>query len=68
MREASVEAGVLSVAYREYGPADGWPCIMGHGFPYDVHAYAEVGPALRTTVSELERILGQIPGGPRGDL
>ncbi|SDZ24939.1 transcriptional regulator, IclR family [Jannaschia faecimaris] len=29
---------------------------------------AEVGPALRTTVSELERILGQIPGGPRGDL
>lgn len=28
----------------------------------------EVGPALRTTVSELERIMGQTPGGSRGDL
>ena len=46
MREATVTAGVLEVAYREYGDPDGWPCIMGHGFPYDVHAYGEVGPAL----------------------
>jgi pimeloyl-ACP methyl ester carboxylesterase len=37
----SIEAGVLSIAYEEYGPADGWPCIMGHGFPYDIHAYDE---------------------------
>lgn len=28
----------------------------------------QVGPALRTTVSELERILGHAPGPPRGDL
>jgi pimeloyl-ACP methyl ester carboxylesterase len=39
-------AGPLSIAYLEYGPALGWPCIMGHGFPYDVHAYVEVAPIL----------------------
>ena len=42
----SVTAGVLRVAYLEWGAADGWPCILGHGFPYDVHAYAEVAPRL----------------------
>ena len=42
----TVLAGVLSVAYQEYGPAGGWPCILGHGFPYDVHAYAEAAPIL----------------------
>ena len=41
-----IDAGVLRVAYLEQGPADGWPCILCHGFPYDVHAYAEVAPAL----------------------
>jgi pimeloyl-ACP methyl ester carboxylesterase len=41
-----IEAGGLSVAYLEYGPAAGWPCILGHGFPYDVHAYAEAAPIL----------------------
>ena len=46
MEEKTVEAGVLRIAYREYGPADGWLCILGHGFPYDVHAYAEVAPML----------------------
>ena len=29
----TIRAGVLDIAYEEYGPADGWPCIMGHGFP-----------------------------------
>ena len=46
MEEKTVDAGVLRIAYREYGPADGWPCVLGHGFPYDVHAYAEVAPML----------------------
>lgn len=46
MQAKCVTAGVLEVAYHEYGPADGWPCIMGHGFPYDVHAYAEAAPIL----------------------
>jgi pimeloyl-ACP methyl ester carboxylesterase len=41
-----IDAGVLRVAYLEQGPADGWPCILCHGFPYDVHAYAEVAPVL----------------------
>lgn len=46
MEEKTITAGVLQVAYREYGPADGWPCVMGHGFPYDAHAYAEAAPML----------------------
>jgi len=46
MEEKFIDAGVLRIAYREYGPTDGWPCILGHGFPYDVHAYAEVAPML----------------------
>jgi pimeloyl-ACP methyl ester carboxylesterase len=37
----TINAGVLSVAYLEYGRASGWPCILGHGFPYDVHAYSD---------------------------
>lgn len=39
MKLKSVHAGVLDVAYQEYG--DGWPCIMLHGFPYDVLAFSE---------------------------
>jgi pimeloyl-ACP methyl ester carboxylesterase/GNAT superfamily N-acetyltransferase len=42
----TIDAGVLRVAYEEHGPADGWPCILGHGFPYGVDAYAEVAPIL----------------------
>jgi len=46
MEEKFIEAGVLRVAYHEYGPSEGWPCILGHGFPYDAHAYAEAVPLL----------------------
>ncbi len=46
MEMKTIDAGVLNVTYLDYGPSDGWPCIMGHGFPYDVHAYSEVAPAL----------------------
>jgi pimeloyl-ACP methyl ester carboxylesterase len=42
----TINAGVLSIAYQEYGPASGWPCILGHGFPYDVHAYDQAAPIL----------------------
>ena len=42
----TINAGVLEIAYQEYGPAEGWPCLMEHGFPYDVHAYAQVAPIL----------------------
>lgn len=41
METKYIEAGVLNVAYREYGPADGWPVILCHGFPYDVETYTE---------------------------
>jgi len=41
-----IRAGVLEVAYVTAGPADGWPCILGHGFPYDVHAYDEAAEIL----------------------
>ncbi len=46
MQEKRTRAGQLDIAYREYGASDGWPCILSHGFPYDVHAYAEVAPLL----------------------
>jgi pimeloyl-ACP methyl ester carboxylesterase len=41
-----VTAGVLEIAFHDYGAADGWPCILSHGFPYDVHAYSEAAPIL----------------------
>jgi pimeloyl-ACP methyl ester carboxylesterase len=41
-----VEAGVLSVGYVEAGPADGPAVILLHGWPYDIHAFAEVVPIL----------------------
>jgi len=41
-----VDAGALSVAYVEDGPRDGWPVVLSHGFPYDIHAYDEVVPEL----------------------
>jgi len=41
-----IRAGVLDVAYFEAGPAEGPPVFLMHGFPYDIHAYAEVTPLL----------------------
>jgi pimeloyl-ACP methyl ester carboxylesterase len=41
-----VEAGVLSVGYAEAGPADGPPVLLLHGWPYDIHSYADVAPLL----------------------
>jgi len=42
----SIDAGVLAVAYVELGDASGWPVVLLHGFPYDIHAYDVVAPAL----------------------
>jgi pimeloyl-ACP methyl ester carboxylesterase len=42
----TIDTGLLSIAYLEYGSASGWPCIMGHGFPYDAHAYDQAAPIL----------------------
>jgi pimeloyl-ACP methyl ester carboxylesterase len=41
-----VRAGVLDVAYAEMGPADGPVVILLHGWPYDIHSYEDVAPAL----------------------
>ena len=41
-----VRAGVLDIGYHDSGPAGGPPVVLMHGFPYDVHAYAEVAPLL----------------------
>jgi pimeloyl-ACP methyl ester carboxylesterase len=41
-----VKAGVLNVSYGEVGPANGAPVILLHGWPYDIHAFEQVGPLL----------------------
>jgi pimeloyl-ACP methyl ester carboxylesterase len=41
-----IDAGVLDVAYFESGPESGTPVFLMHGFPYDIHTYAEVAPLL----------------------
>ena len=42
----TVKTKVLKIAFLEEGSAAGWPVILAHGFPYDVHAYDEVAPRL----------------------
>lgn len=41
-----VDAGLLRTSYAELGPASGRPVILLHGWPYDIHAFAEVAPLL----------------------
>ena len=41
-----VETDVLNIAYYEAGPATGPEVILLHGFPYDIHTYADVAPIL----------------------
>jgi pimeloyl-ACP methyl ester carboxylesterase len=41
-----VDAGLLRVGYAEAGPADGRAVVLLHGWPYDIHSYAEVTPLL----------------------
>jgi pimeloyl-ACP methyl ester carboxylesterase len=41
-----INAGVLNIAYAEAGPADGPPVILLHGWPYDIHSFVDVTPAL----------------------
>lgn len=41
-----VNAGLLSVGYVEYGPANDPAVVLIHGWPYDVYSYADVGPLL----------------------
>src|SRR5688572_2535280 len=41
-----IAAGLLNVGYAEVGPAVGPAVILLHGWPYDIHSYAEVAPLL----------------------
>ncbi|CAN7274904.1 alpha/beta hydrolase [Pseudoduganella sp. LjRoot289] len=41
-----IDAGLLNVGYAEAGPADGKPVILLHGWPYDIHAFADAAPIL----------------------
>jgi pimeloyl-ACP methyl ester carboxylesterase len=41
-----IDAGALNVGYVEEGPADGKAVILLHGWPYDIHSFAEVTPLL----------------------
>jgi pimeloyl-ACP methyl ester carboxylesterase len=41
-----IDAGVLNVGYVEAGPASGPAVFLVHGWPYDIHAFADVAPML----------------------
>jgi pimeloyl-ACP methyl ester carboxylesterase len=41
-----IDAGLLNVGYAEAGPLDGAPVLLLHGWPYDIHSFAEVTPLL----------------------
>jgi pimeloyl-ACP methyl ester carboxylesterase len=41
-----IDAGVLNTAYYEEGRADGPVVVLLHGFPYDIHSFADVAPQL----------------------
>jgi pimeloyl-ACP methyl ester carboxylesterase len=41
-----IEAGLLTVGYAEVGPEDGPAVVLLHGWPYDIHSYADVAPML----------------------
>jgi pimeloyl-ACP methyl ester carboxylesterase len=43
---SQIDAGPLDVGYVDAGPADGPAVVLLHGWPYDIHSYAEVVPLL----------------------
>lgn len=44
-----IDAGDLDVGYAEVGPAMGRPVILLHGWPYDIHCYADASLLLAAT-------------------
>jgi pimeloyl-ACP methyl ester carboxylesterase len=41
-----IRTDTIEIAYFEHGSGGGWPVVLSHGFPYDVHAYDAVVPRL----------------------
>lgn len=41
-----IDAGDLKVGYVDIGPGNGRSVILLHGWPYDIHSFADVAPAL----------------------
>ena len=41
-----IDAGLLNIGYVELGPSDGPAAVLLHGWPYDIHSFADVGPLL----------------------
>jgi pimeloyl-ACP methyl ester carboxylesterase len=41
-----IAAGVLKVGYIDLGPPGGRAVLLLHGWPYDIHSYADAAPAL----------------------
>src|SRR5437763_3895399 len=41
-----IDAGPLDVGYVDVGPAGGQPVVLLHGWPYDIHSFADVAPSL----------------------
>lgn len=41
-----ISAGLLKVGYAEVGPAAGPPVLLLHGWPYDIHTYADAAALL----------------------
>jgi len=41
-----IDAGLVNVGYAELGPSAGRPVLLLHGWPYDIHSFTEVAPAL----------------------
>lgn len=42
----TIQTPVLTIAYEDNGPRQGFPIILSHGFPDDVRAFDEVAPPL----------------------
>ena len=41
-----IDAGLLNVGYAEAGPSGGRAVLLLHGWPYDIHSFADVAPSL----------------------
>ncbi|ETS82401.1 hypothetical protein PFICI_04277 [Pestalotiopsis fici W106-1] len=42
----TAQTPTLLIKYHDHGPADGWPVILSHGFPYAPSAFDDVVPLL----------------------